>query len=118
MSARRQVNRLLAFAAALLLAACAFSSEAPLLAPRDAVFPFADGARFTWRETGPSAHERVVTFHRAGDTYSLTADDEKEPLKGLLFAPIPSTREEDYVVQMQEEGHDGVSTSGIPDNKI
>jgi hypothetical protein len=107
---RRLSRTLVAAAGALFaLAACTFSSEQPYFAARDAAFPFADGAVYHWRIIGESeADDRDITFHRDGARYSITDPKEAEPMGGLMFAPISSTRTEDYILQMQRDGEEGV----------
>lgn len=83
-----------------LVAACAFWSERPLFAGSEAVHPFADGARFIWREHG--SEERIpLTFTRNGDGYTLQderAPDER-PIEMMLVA-VPETPEQDFIAQV------------------
>lgn len=98
----RRLSRALAFAAALALAACAFSSERAYFSARDAVYPFPDGSIYRWRVIGGGEQEdRDITFRREGVTYAMSDPKEDEPMRGLMFVRIGATRAEDYVVQMQ-----------------
>lgn len=89
----------LALAAALLLAACAFWSERPLFEPHEAAAPFADGARFTWIPEREQGREEVV-YRRVGAEYEIAQiDHADDPPIRALFIAVPSTPEDDYIVQ-------------------
>lgn len=91
-----------------LLGACAFGSDQELFSVSDAAQPFADGARFTWVESGG---ERLdVVFRRDADgRYTIAPTSGEDPLPGVLFVPIASTPEEDYVAQLRfNTDNDGV----------
>jgi hypothetical protein len=88
-----------AWVMALALGACAFSSDAPLFAPRAAAFPIADGARYDWVEPFPAGERFDVTFRRVDGGYEmLEAAHPDEPMR-VMFVPIPDTPEDDYIVQ-------------------
>jgi hypothetical protein len=88
-----------ALAAALVVAACAFSSERALFRVRDAATPIADGARFYWRENGRIEEARQVVYRRTGRNYEVLPVEEEDRPIGVLFIAVPDTPEEDYVVQ-------------------
>ncbi|QGZ95061.1 hypothetical protein [Terricaulis silvestris] len=94
--------RKVAFAALLVLSACAFSSERAFFGAADASQPIADGARYVWQAPGDEVMD--VTFQLRGAEYELTernhADD---TLAGLLFIDVPETSADDYIVQWQQE---------------
>jgi hypothetical protein len=89
-----------AFAACamLTLAACAFSSARPFFDARDAASPFAEG-RYEWREQGDT---RTIVLRRDGAAYVVRPDDDngERPML-VLFAAVPETPEDDYIVQVQ-----------------
>jgi hypothetical protein len=85
---------------ALMLSACAFASERPFFTERDAATPFADMARFVWRD---DAAEQVATYRRKGRVYEITLDHDEEPLRAL-FIEIDDTPEQDYIAQIEEPG--------------
>src|SRR5262249_45825225 len=87
---------------ALVLSACAFSSEEPLFAARDAATPIRDGAQFAWIEGGESSEQRSLLFRRDGRAYVVEAVGRSadRPMRAL-FVPIRETREDDYIVQTQ-----------------
>jgi hypothetical protein len=94
---------------ALLLASCAFSSEAPLFGDNEAAHPIADGGRFIWRDSDErETHD--VTFRRTGESYSLnetgrtTGDD-----MNVMFVPVRSTPEDDYIAQIRLSNGDGIA---------
>ncbi len=95
---------LFAICAALLLASCAFTSESPFFTVADAAYPFADGARLIWREQPSGEEEAVITFAREGGAYAIHSDAEDEPMRDVLVVPIAETAEEDYIVQIRQEG--------------
>jgi hypothetical protein len=96
-------RRALAGLVALLgLAGCAFSSAAPLFDAREAQEPIPDGAVYLWSEQ-PAGSDFLVRFTHVGQIYELTslADPADDPMRGLLFIPVPETPEEDFIVQAQ-----------------
>ncbi len=96
---KRALALLMAYLA---LAACAFSSEAPLFAESESAAPIADGAVFDWREN-PEGESVVVSFHRVGAGYELrpVSKPDEEPMRGILFIPVTQTPVEDFIVQIQ-----------------
>ncbi|HRP12687.1 MAG TPA: hypothetical protein PLK37_16800, partial [Terricaulis sp.] len=96
-----------AFAAALLLAACAFWSERAYFADSEGAHPFADGARFIWRESG-SQQQQTIVFTRTGAGYTLQdigAPDER-PIE-MLLVPVPETPEADFIAQVKLPNAEG-----------
>lgn len=95
------------WAAAILLGACTFSSEAPFFDVGAAAFPIADGARFDWVEPFPAGERFDVTFHRTDAGYAMTDKSHPDEPMELLFVAIPETPEEDYIAQVRLENGDG-----------
>src|SRR5262249_49100842 len=82
-------------------------SDAPFFTDTDAVQPIADGALYEWRSVGDSEAPFNVVFARAGARYNLIRTDKRdEPMNGVMFVPIPSTPEDDYIVQAQLHADD------------
>ncbi|MEX1153373.1 hypothetical protein, partial [Parvibaculum sp.] len=78
----------LTLAAALLLSGC-FVSTADLIAPADADYPVADGARFTLHrldETGARSGEKTDEMHvaRAGGRYTMMTGEDGKLFAGLM----------------------------------
>lgn len=95
-----RAHHVLAFAAAFFLVACAFWSERPLFAASEAAHPFADGARFIWREHD-SDERFVIVYTRSGAGYILqdeSAPDER-PIE-MMLVPVPETPEQDFIAQV------------------
>jgi hypothetical protein len=83
----------LALAAALLLSGC-FVSTSDLIAPADADYPVADGARFTLHrldETGARTGEKTDEMHvaRAGDRYTMMMGEDGKLFTGLMKEIAP-----------------------------
>lgn len=93
--------------AALLVAACAFWSERPLFADAEAAHPFADGARFVWRESG-SQQQQSIVFTRAGAGYVLQDENapDEQPIQ-MMFIPVPATPEDDFIAQVKLPNAEG-----------
>lgn len=87
-------------AAALLLGACAFWSESAFFSDSEAEQPFANGARFVWREDGGGESQTIV-FTRAGAGYTLQeiAEPDEKPI-AMLLIPLPDTPEQDFIAQV------------------
>lgn len=89
-------------AALALLSACAFGSEQELFSAGDGAQPFADGDRWIWQESEDSGNRFDLVFDRdANGRYTVAPTSGQEPIPGVLFVPIASTPEEDYVVQVR-----------------
>lgn len=86
-------------ATALSLAACAFSSETPLFAEREAQHPFADGARYIWRDSDDETTQTIV-FARTGAGYEVTAIGETGRPIRVMFVEMGDTPEDDYIAQV------------------
>lgn len=92
---------ILALCAALAIAACTFSSERPLFSQRDGSTAFAEG-RYTWRDDDGEA--MIVELRRSGRAYVMRPVEESgEKAMEVLFAPVRSTPEEDYIAQVKLE---------------
>lgn len=100
----RGLKHIAAFVAALALTACVFSSEQALFAAADAAYPIADGSRFNWQ--APDEAPIEVTFHRTADGYEITNGDQPDERMNVLFAAIPETTANDYVVQWRADRPD------------
>jgi hypothetical protein len=90
----------LGLGAALLTAACAFWSDQAFFADREAAHPFADGARFVWREAG-SEERQTIVFTRAGAGYVLqsVSEPDEKPIEMMLI-PVLETPEQDFIAQV------------------
>lgn len=91
---------LLGLTAALFLAACAFWSDRAFFSDGEAAQPFANGARFVWREDG-SEESQTIVFTRAGAGYALqdVAEPDEKPIEMMLVA-LPETPEQDFIAQV------------------
>jgi hypothetical protein len=89
-----------ALALGLLLCACTFTSKAPLFDESQGAQPFADGARFVWRE--PESHDppMVVRYTRQGAHYLMASEEDADeaPIEAL-FVRVPHTAREAYIIQ-------------------
>lgn len=88
--------RIAGVAAALALSGCAFTSPTALFEASDASYPILDGAHFKWREM-PGGEPVDVTFRRSGVGYDVLR--EGEGFEDVIFIPIATTPEDDYIVQ-------------------
>lgn len=97
----RGVRQIAALAAAFALTACVFSSEEALFGSADAAHPIADGSRFNWQ--APEEAPIEVTFVRVAEGYEIRNHDQPDERMQVLFAAIPETTADDYVVQWQAD---------------
>jgi hypothetical protein len=92
--------RFAAFALAVALSACTFTSEHPLFSAHEAAFPIADGAHFLWRDPESDDAPKEVVYRREGPFYEIapTEGDEKPML--ALFVALRGGPRDDYLVQV------------------
>lgn len=93
--------------ALLALASCAFGSEREFFTAADGAQPFENGAHWMWVESEDFGNRVDLVFERGADgRYTAAPTSGEEPIRGVLFVPITSTPEEDYVVQVRLKADD------------
>jgi hypothetical protein len=98
-----RIFNLIALASALLLSACVFESEAPLVPPADYATPLAPGdyVMFQREDSGEWTKDSDNTLTLADQTYTITNSD--GPMRFTLYRVSPKI----FLVQVSEKPDEG-----------
>jgi hypothetical protein len=95
-----RLRGLVAAALLLLISACAFHSDRPLFRESEAATPFADGARFLWRE-GNDGEARTVVYRRVGRGYEISAEEDTDDQVMRVLFIRANDMAPHYILQVQ-----------------